>query len=444
MDFIHHFLSLAIALILQNIVTLSVNLTDNIMLGSYSEAALAGAASVNQIQFLYQQLLLALADALVIPGSQYWGKKQVLPIKRITAAAVWTAFFISFLLFVFTGAFPHEILGIFTGDAVIMEEGVSYLKIVRFSHPFFAVTEMLLASFRSIKKVKIAFRLSVASFFINIIGNYVFIFGHFGIPSMGAAGAAVSTLIVRTAECLIMIVYSLYGDDILEIRAKDLFSYDFRLIKDYLKIAFPLLLVQGLWGISTGLQTVILGHMKANAIAANSVAGTLYLVVKSMATGSASAAALIIGSAIGSGNIRQAEKYAVRLQKIFIVTGMLAGMILFFIRIPVLGLYDLSEDTCRMADHFLMILSIVCVGMSYQLSSNWGIIRGGGNTSFGVRMDIISTWFIVLPLSFYAAFIAKASPEVVVCCLNSDQIFKCIPVFLEIRYGQWMKHLTRE
>ena len=97
-----------------------------------------------------------------------------------------------------------------------------------------------------------------------------------------------------------------------------------------------------------------------------------------------------------------------------------------------------------MANAFLIILSVVCVGMSYQMPANNGIIRGGGNAMFVVKMDLVSIWMIVLPLSFYMAFVGKASPVIVVCCLNADQIFKCIPAFLEVNYGNWIRKLTRD
>lgn len=82
--------------------------------------------------------------------------------------------------------------------------------------------------------------------------------------------------------------------------------------------------------------------------------------------------------------------------------------------------------------------------MSYQMPTNTGIIRGGGDTMFVVKMDLISIWLIVLPLSFFMAFVVKASPAVVVCCLNADQLFKCVPAFLRCNSWKWIHRLTRE
>ena len=438
------FLSLAVVLVLQNVVTLSVNLADNMMLGAYSETALAGVAAVNQIQFVYQQLLHALGDGVVIVGSQYWGKNQTVPMKRLASAAMRFGLVLSIALFAVVSLIPYRVMGIFTRDSGIIAEGARYLNIIRFTYLFFAVTQILLATLRSVKTVKIAFKLSVLTLFVNCGINYVLINGHFGAPEMGVKGAAIGTLAARILECIVLLLYISKRERKLNLKWRDYLAWDRILTGDYLKVTIPMLTVQGLWGVNTALQTVILGHMTANAIAANSVASTLFLMVKSMAVGSAAATSVMIGKAVGSGDRDRAVSYARSLQRIFVLIGIVSGTLLFFIRIPVLSLYDLSAETREMANTFLIILSVVCVGMSYQMPTNNGIIRGGGNPMFVVKMDLISIWLIVIPVSLFMAFVVKASPVVVVCCLNADQIFKVVPAFLEVRYGNWMRKLTRD
>ncbi|MCI8310604.1 MAG: MATE family efflux transporter [Lachnospiraceae bacterium] len=437
-----NFYSIYIPLVLQNVVTLSVNLADNIMLGAYSETALAGVAAVNQIQFVYQQLITALGDGLVIFGSQYWGNGQIQPIKKISASAMQGALIFAAVLFALVSLFPQQAVGIFTTDSMIIREGRAYLEIIRFTYLFFAVTQLLLAAVRSTETVKIAFGLSILTFFVNCGINYLLIFGNFGAPKLGVQGAAIGTLLARITECAVLIFYLYKKEQKLKIRFRDFLQFDKKLSKEYYKLTLPMLVVQGLWGLNTALQTVILGHMTAAAIAANSAASTLFLMVKSAAVGAASSASVIIGKAIGTGDMAKVHEYARKLQKRFVVIGLLSGVLLYFLRIPVLSLYDLSPETMEMANTFLIILSVICVGMSYQMPTNNGIIRGGGNALFVVKMDLISIWAIVLPLSFVMAFVVKASPAVVVCCLNADQIFKCVPAYLKSHYGKWIRKLV--
>ncbi|MGN1377794.1 MAG: MATE family efflux transporter, partial [Dorea sp.] len=279
-----------IVLVLQNVVTLSVNLADNMMIGSYSEVALSGVAAVNQIQFVYQQVLMALGDGLVIFCSQYWGKKQTEPMKRIAATVLWTGIGIAMSLFIVISLFPHQVLRIFTTDEPIISQGAAYLGIIRFTYLFFAVTQILLAVLRSVEVVRIAFGLSIMTFFVNCGINWVLIYGRYGAPELGVSGAAIGTLVARIAECVILIVYIARKESHLKLKLRDFFRFDKELSRDYFKVVTPMICVQTLWGLNTALQTVILGHMTAAAIAANSVASTVFLMVKSMAVGAASTA----------------------------------------------------------------------------------------------------------------------------------------------------------
>lgn len=429
-------------LVLQNVVTLSVNLADNIMLGAYSETALSGVTTVNQVQFVFQQLLMALGDGLVIFGSQYWGRKETEPVRKISAWAMRTGLFTAVLLFLAASFWPGKLLGLFTTDPDIIEAGVSYLEIIRFTYIFFAVTQILLATLRCVEVAGIAFGLSLMTLVINCSINWILIYGHFGAPSLGAAGAAVGTLVARIMEVLVLLVYIKRRQSWIGLGFKDYLTADRNLGLKYGQIVLPLLVIQGLWGVNTALQTAILGHMTAAAIAANSAASNLFLMVKSAAVGAASAASVIMGKTIGTGKLDMAVAYSKKLQKFFVIMGFTCGILLFFIRIPVLSLYRLSPETRQLADTFLMILSVVMVGMSYQMPTNSGIIRGSGSIAYSMKVDLISTWLIVIPLSAVMAFVVKASPAVVVCCLNADQIFKCIPAFLKCNYGHWIRKMT--
>lgn len=441
-NFYRNFLKLCSMLVLQNVVTLSVNLADNIMLGAFSETALSGVTTVNQVQFVFQQLLMALGDGLVIFGSQYWGKKETEPVRKISAWAMRTGLFIALVLFILASFFPRQLLGLFTTDETIIEAGISYLAIIRFTYFFFAVTQVLLATLRCVEIAGIAFGLSVMTLVINCSINWILIYGHFGAPRMGAAGAAVGTLTARVAEIIVLITYISRKQNWIGIRLSDYLKLDGKFGRRYYKVVCPLLIIQGLWGVNTALQTAILGHMTAAAIAANSAASNLFLMVKSAAVGAASAASVTMGKTIGSGDLELAKIYSKKLQKLFIIMGLICGILLFFIRIPVLSLYQLSPETRDMANTFLIILSVVMVGMSYQMPTNGGIIRGSGSIAYSMKVDLISTWVIVIPLSMFMAFVVKASPAVVVCCLNADQIFKCVPAFLKCNYGHWIKNMT--
>ena len=231
--FYRTFFAMYIVLVFQNVISLSVNLADNIMLGAYSETSLSGVAAVNQIQFIYQQLLMAAGDGMVIFCSQYWGKKQIGPVKKIAATAMHTGLAFALILFLAVSLFPHQAVGLFTTDEAIIAEGVKYLAVIRFTYLFFAVTTILLATLRSVEIVKIAFYLSVSTLVINCCINYVLIYGRFGAPQLGVIGAAIGTLAARIIECAVAVWYVLKKESNLKMRISDYFHTDRILRKDY-------------------------------------------------------------------------------------------------------------------------------------------------------------------------------------------------------------------
>ena len=442
-SFYRQFFTMMLVLVLQNIITLSVNLADNMMLGAYSETSLAGVAAVNQIQFVYQQLLMAAGEGIVILGTQYLGKGQMKPVKRIASIAMHTALIMAVVLFALVSVFPHQAMSIFTTDQQIIAEGMRYLSTIRYTYLFFAVTQLLLALLRSTGSVRIALYLSGWSLVVNCALNYTLIYGHFGAPRLGVTGAAIGTLTARITELILLVIYIIKKEHRLSLGIRDFLCSDALLRKDYFRVTLPVMTISGLWGLNNAAQNAILGHMSSRAIAANSVASTQYLLVKSIAVGMSSATGFFIGKTIGEGDEKKLKALAKTMQVLFVCIGLIAGLILFLIRIPLLSVYRLEPETRQLANQFLLILSVVMITMSYQMPTNNGIIRGGGDSAFVMKMDLISIWGIVMPISFIMAFVVKASPVLVVCCLNADQVFKCIPAFIKCNYGHWAKKLTR-
>ncbi|MBQ7400127.1 MAG: MATE family efflux transporter [Clostridia bacterium] len=441
-SFYKQFFSLYWVLVLHNIIILGVNLADNIMIGSYSETALSGVGAINQVQFVFQQIVMSAGSGLVALSSQYWGQGRTKEIKILSACAMSVGVVTSVLLFTLALFVPEKIVGIFTPSTDIIAEGVRYIEIIKFTYPIFAITNLLLASLRSVETVKIGFYVSLVTLVTNCSINFVLIEGRFGAPEMGVRGAAIGTLAARILELVIVAVYVFFVDKKLRLKVVDLFSFEKKLLHDYAKTAFPIILVGAMFGVNTALQSVILGHMSDNAIAANSMASTLYQTLKVAAVGASSATAVIVGKTIGMGDMKKLKEYVKTLQVMFVCIGVVISTTMFFVRTPILSLYDLSPETYRLADSFLLVLCVTGFGMAYQMPTIVGIIQGGGDGMFVVKNDFVSLYCIVLPLSFLAAFVFKWSPVAVVLCLNLDQIFKGIPGFIKVNRYTWVKKLT--
>jgi len=157
----------------------------------------------------------------------------------------------------------------------------------------------------------------------------------------------------------------------------------------------------------------------------------------------ASTSAVMMGKTVGKGDIGEVKAAARTLSVIDISVGLVLGSILYMTKGFLLSHYALNESAAVLADQLIAIMAVVMVGMSYQMPVGSGIIRGAGDTKFSLYLNMISTWGIVMPLSFAAAFLWKWPIPAVVACIQSDQIFKGLPIFLRFRSYKWIHKLTR-
>lgn len=441
-QFYKTFFGMMIVLALQNLVAYSVNMADNVMLGSYNQNALSGAATVNQIFFMVQQFALAFGNALVVLASQYWGENRKEPIRILTGIALKAGLICGVILILLCTVMPKQLLQLFTTSPEIISQGLGYLNLLKWTFALYIITNILMAALRSVGIVNISFYISLISLLVNVAINYTFIFGRFGMPELGITGAAIGTLTARILELAIVIIY-IVKDKKIELLKGGLFKKDRLLLKDYIKAATPIILAQVLWGISVPMQTAILGHLSEDAIAANSVATTFYQYLKVIVIAMTSASAVMMGNGVGKGNMKRIRSDARTLATIDVIVGLILGIVLFALKNPLLSMYQLSDEALRLADHLIVIMSFVMVGMSYQMPVSAGIIQGGGDTRFNMIMSMISTWLIVMPLSFAAAFWWKWPVELVVIVIQSDQFFKGIPAFIRFRSYRWVKKLTK-
>ena len=442
-SFYKSFIALAVALMVEQAVILSVNLIDNLMLGAYSEAALSGVAAVNQIQFVLQQIVYGVSNGMIVLGSQYWGQGRTGEIKKLAAIGMWIAIGITLALFIAVSAAPYGALALFTDNAAIAEQGVRYLRIMRWSYVFFGMTTVMLGAMRIAETVKIALRVSVISLLVNVSINYLLITGNLGFPELGVRGAAIGTLTARIVECVITGAYLFTREKKLRLQPADFLRLDRTMLGDYLRVSAPIIGAAVIWGVGNAVQTMILGHMDKSAIAAQSISNTLFLLLKVTSVGASSAASVIIGKAVGAGDLDRVKEYTRTLQVLFLGIGLILAGLFAGIGFNLLSVYNISEETRQMARAFIIIQTITMFTMSYQMPVNAGIIRGGGDTRFIFILDIVSQMGIVIPLALLAAFAWHWSPVAVTFILNSDQIFKCVPAFLRVNSYKWVRNLTR-
>ncbi|MBQ3006207.1 MAG: MATE family efflux transporter [Clostridia bacterium] len=437
------FFTMTLTLAMQNLIVFGVNLADSVMMGAYSETALSGVGICNNIQFFLNMAASGIASGMTVIASQYWGQKETKPIHRVSAVAMWLGIIFTMAIFAFAAIAPEALIRLFTDKEAVIAQAVEYLDVIKYTYLMFTLSTLLLAILRSVETVRIGFYVSLSSFALNIFLNYALIYGRFGAPEMGIRGAAVATLVSRAIELAVTVVYILCIDKKLNVRIRDLFRADMPMVKDYFKTGLPLMMSSVSWGIAMSIQGAIIGRLIESAIAANSIATTLFQVATVICYASSNAACVLIGKTVGENmGMDIIKRRSKNLQLIFLAIGIASSAILLLVKNLMIGFYNASPETLSITNQFVWVLCVTVIGTAYEAPCLCGIVSGGGETSFVLKNDIIFMWFIVLPLSALSAFVFKFPVVVTFACLKADQVLKCAVAVVKVNKFNWIKTVT--
>lgn len=438
------FFVMTLTMAMQNLIVFGVNLADSVMMGAYSETALSGVGICNNIQFFLNMAASGIASGMTVIASQYWGKKEKKPIYKVSAVAIWISIAFSVLIFGFAAIAPETLIRLFTDKEAVIEQAVLYLDIIKHTYLMFALTTVMLAILRSVETVKIGFYVSLSSFAINILLNYMLIYGRFGAPEMGIRGAALATLVSRAIELAVVVVYILLIDKKLKMKLRDLFATDKQMFKDYFKTGLPLMMSSVSWGIAMSIQGAIIGRLIESAIAANSIATTIFQVATVICYASSNVACVLIGKTIGENKpLELIKRRSKNLQLLFLLIGVVSSGILLLTKNLIIDFYNATPQTVEITNQFIWVLAVTIIGTAYEAPSLCGIVSGGGDTSFVLKNDIIFMWLIVLPLSFLSAFVFRLPVVVTFACLKADQVLKCAVAVVKVNKFNWIKKVTK-
>lgn len=435
--------ALVIPMALQNLINVGVSSADVIMLGKVGETALSASSLAGQVQFIMVLIFFGLTSGACVLTAQYWGKGDLQTIEKVLGISLRFALFISLGFTVVVLLFPVQIMKIFSSEADVIDQGVSYLRIVAFSYVVMSLTMIYLNIMRSMERVIISTVVYLVSLVVNVIFNAIFIFGLFGIEPMGIRGAALGTLIARLVEFFIVIVYAKKVNRTIEFHMSDLFIKDTRIMKDFLLYAIPVMVNEIFWGVGTSANAAIIGHLGKSVVAANSVTQVMKQLAMVVAFGVATATAIILGKAIGEGKEELAKLYAKRLVRVTILLGLVGSGIILLVSQIVTFHLALSVEAKDYLFVMTIVMSYFAFAQAYNTTMVVGVFRAGGDTKFGLYLDMSTMWGCSILIGWLAAFYWKLPVPVVYVILLSDEIIK-IP-FTTWRYKsyKWVKNVTR-
>lgn len=436
-------LTLALPIAFQQFMLAVVSASDALMLGRLSQDALSAVSLAGQVTFVENLFFAAMTIGLSMFAAQYWGKGDRDAVERIFAYVMKVTAAVSLAFFLAAFCIPGALMGIFTNEEPLVEGGILYLRTVSLSFLLTGISQVYLCILKNSGKAVKSSIISSVSVAVNIALNAVFIFGLFGLPEMGIAGAALATVTARMME-VVWCVFETAGKDAVKLHVRYLCYHEKSLSRDFWKYTSPVLGNEMVWGIGFTMYSVIMGHLGTDAVAANSIANIVKNLTACFCLGLGSGGGILVGNELGAGRLNEAKDYGGRLCRMAVVWGGISGLALLAISPLILAVTELSAQAEHDLRWMLVICSYYMIGKSVNGTTIAGIFCAGGDSRFGFFCDTVTMWCITVPLGMLSAFVWKLPALLVYFLVNLDEFIKLPAVYRHYKKYLWVRNLTEE
>lgn len=432
-------LSIMLPVALQQAINMGVNMLDTMMLGSFGEIQLSASSLANQYYAFFNVLCMGIIGGSSVLAAQYWGAGNSEKVRETFSMALRLALGAALFFTVLTLSIPDRIMGIYTSEPAVIDQGVRYLRITAFIFVIHGTGLVGAQLMRSVGQAKLGLVVSIISFVINILANYIFIFGKFGAPRMEIAGAALGTLLARTVEFAATFLYILVIDKKLRLRPKHLLvSPSPAFYKSYFRLGAPVLVSDALLGLGGNIVSVILGHMGAAVVAGNAICQVIDRLCTVVISGISNASGIITGNTIGLGDKRQAIEQGETFYLLSIIFGAVGSVLIFLLGPLTISLYRVSSETIQITRQLMNAYVVIIFFQAVQSVMTKGVLRGGGDTKFLMIADILFMWLVSIPLGIASGLIFGWPAWLTMLCLRTDYVIKSVWCVSRLISGKWI------
>lgn len=435
-------LKIAVPIILQNLISSSLNMIDTIMIGRIGTVELAAVGVATQFFFFNIVALVGVCSGYCIFIAQYWGRQDIPAIRRYLGIIILYALGVG-VLFTLAGLlFAEQIILLFNDDPEVVRLGAVYIRTLTAGTIFSGLTYAFGYASRSIENAFLPMIASTFALVTNTILNYILIFGKFGAPALGVEGAALATLISRILEASIIILYVYLKQTPLAIKPSE---FDLRpaFLQQDIRTVLPVILNELCWGLATIVYTAAYGRINTDALASIQIANTVQNLFLIFGIGVSGATATMVGNTIGRGLTKRATVYAYRSILLCFVIGILLTVLILLFAPVFLWFYDL--ESAQVANDALLMIRILALSMPLKLINMtviMGILRAGGDVVFSLLFESCTMWFIGVPLAFIGALILQWPVYLVYALVIAEEAVKFVLCLWRSFSGRWMKVLV--
>ena len=436
--------SLALPVFLQNLITFVLGMMDVILLQGKGDIAVASVSLANQAYFCINLLIFGISSGSSVLISQFRGGKDLLSMRKVVIIALLTATCLLLPLVLFFTLCPATALKIMTSEAELIKAGTSYVRIVSPSFICSGISYIFASLLRCTGKAKLPLFSSITAILLNTTLNYILIYGKLGFPAMGIDGAAIATVLSRVVEMLLILFFVYLGkDNVIKVSSKDLSGLSRAHVKKFFVISLPIILNEFAWGLCNTAYSAIYGRMGTATVAAMSVANVIYQAFATLPNSIGYTTAIILGHLLGAEKFREAKNRAHTLSVYSILLGILMGGVMIicspFFTETMFG--ALSATVTSLAISFIVVFACYLPVQTYLFTMISGILRSGGDTTFGALLDLLPMILIGIPAGIIFGIILKLNPVLVVALMYTDGIVKGIVGFFRVRTYKWVRKI---
>lgn len=432
---------IAVPIALQGLITTGVNMMDTIMIGMVGETELSAVSLANTFIHIYQILCMGIGLGASVLVARYYGMGDKTSMQKSVSIMTRLCIGIAALFAIATFLFPTQIMQIYTSEKRIIANGVKYLRwsVVTYFLLGLSLTSTIIL--RNVGKVQMPLFTSIGAFLVNVGANYIFIFGKFGAPAMGVAGAAVGTLIARIFEFVIIDGYLWFKDTAIEFRLKNFFMPVGGLWKEYIRISIPVLISDGILALGNNSVAMVIGRLGESFVAANAITSVTQQLSSVLIQGFSQAGAIVTGHTLGEGKREKAQEQGYALLGLGFFFGLVSAGIIMLISEPMIRAYNVSPETAELARELMDAISIIVWFQAINSIMTKGTLRGGGDTKVLMIADNVFLWVFSLPLGILAGLVLHLPAFWIYIFLKIDQIMKCVWCVLRLNSGKWIKKI---
>lgn len=443
-------LGIAVPMIIQNAITNFVSLLDNIMVGQIGTEQMSGVAIANQLMFVYNLCIFGGHSGAGIFTAQFHGKddnegirytmrfKMMLSI-LLTAGAV--------LLFLF---FDTPLISLFLHDGsntgnleLTLLSGKEYLKVMLIGLIPFSISQVYTSTLREVGETKVPMMAGIAAVFVNLILNWILIYGKLGAPALGVVGAAIATVVSRFVECLIVIIW-LHSNSDRFVFAKKVWSslrLPAYLAADIVRRGMPLLINEAIWSFSMTSINQCYSTRGLAVVAALNISSTIANLFNVIYMSLGNSVGIIVGRLLGQGKTREAVDTDNKLIAFGIAVCLLIGSTMAITSGAFPSLYNTTDEVRQLAAYFICLAGLFMPMHSF-LHCAYFTLRCGGKTLIVFMFDCMFICMVNLPLAFVLANFTNLDIRIMYLLCQMVELIKCVIGFVLLKKKIWVNNIV--